>query len=287
MPEPQPVECHLPQGRRLPLIFDSPHSGEENPPDFRPAVSFEALLHGADRYVDRLFHGAPAAGGTLVAARFPRTYIDPNRSLLDIDPELLDRPWPEESRRRPCVAQGTALVWRNIASGQPIYDRLLSLEEVRHRIETYWQVYHDTVQRALDDAHARHGVVWHLNCHSMRSVGDSRSPDPARNRPDFILGDLDRRACDPAYTGFVARVLREEGHRVTINDHYKGAELVERHGRPEAGRHSLQIEINRGLYMDEATLEPSPGFDRLRSVLDRLCLRLAEFVEERLVTRGA
>ena len=69
---------------------------------------------------------------------------------------------------------------------------------------------------------------------------------------------------------------------MTLNDPYKGAELVRAWSDPAAGRHSLQIEINRRLYMDEETFEKSEGFDRLKSDLGHLTEALAAFARSSL-----
>jgi N-formylglutamate deformylase len=276
---------HEPQGAAVPVVLDSPHSGSVYPTDFRPAVALTLLRGGEDRFIDELFAHAPRHGATLIAARFARTYIDPNRARLDLDPDLLAEPWPEPLQPSEKSAMGVGLIFRLIGDGIPIYDRLLSVAEVRHRIDHYWRPYRDALQAALDAAHRTHGAVWHINCHSMTSVGNVLSPDPGRPRPDMVLGDLHGRSCAPEFTTFVAAVLEGLGYSVAINDPYAGAELVERHGDPAAGRHSLQIEVKRSLYMDEETLERHAGFCRLQSDLDRLTERICRMAAASVATR--
>ncbi|HUL81304.1 MAG TPA: N-formylglutamate amidohydrolase, partial [Gammaproteobacteria bacterium] len=123
---------------------------------------------------------------------------------------------------------------------------------------------------------------WHLDCHSMPAVGDVMSDDPGRPRADFVLGDRDGTTCEPELTAFVAGTLRGMGYDVAINDPYKGVELVRLHGRPRERRHSLQIEVNRRLYVDEATLEKHAGFASLQAHLHRLLEALAGYVRGRL-----
>ena len=95
-------------------------------------------------------------------------------------------------------------------------------------------------------------------------------------RPDFVLGDRDGTSCDPAVTERVRGVLVAEGYRVAVNRPYKGMELVRRYSEPEAGRHSLQVEINRGLYMDEERVRKSEGFERLQRTLGELTAAMTE-----------
>ncbi len=72
------------------------------------------------------------------------------------------------------------------------------------------------------------------------------------------------------------------GYDVAINDPYKGVELVRKHGRPAEQRHSLQIEINRKLYMNETTLEVTAGFAVLQANLNRLLQSVSTFVRKQL-----
>jgi N-formylglutamate deformylase len=135
------------------------------------------------------------------------------------------------------------------------------------------------LERLLDGAHDAHGVAWHVNCHSMRSAGRSRGRSTPR--ADIVLGDRDGTSCDADFTGFVAGVARDLGYRVAINDPFKGAELVTRFGRPDDGRHSLQIEINRALYMDEDRIEKRADFTGFKQDMDRLIGAIADYVRDR------
>jgi N-formylglutamate deformylase len=269
---------HRPVGAAIPLVLDSPHSGESYPADFDHAPPRAIVRQAEDTHVARLWQRAPAFGATLVEALFPRAYIDANRSLADIDAELLADPWPEPVAPTRKTAQGIGLVWRIARDGSPMYARRLAAAEVAARIDRCWRPYHEAVEAALDAMHCAHGAVWHLNCHSMPAVGDAYSDDPGRERADFVLGDRDGTTCAPAFTALVAETMRSRGYTVAINDPYKGVELVRRHGRPAERRHSLQVEVKRTLYMDEATLEPHAGYARLERDLADLVRALAGFV---------
>jgi N-formylglutamate deformylase len=271
-----------PTGRRVPLVLDSPHSGSEYPDDFGFAVPGEALRQAEDSHVNELFAGAPGLGAALIAARFPRSYIDPNRSLLDIDASLLDAPWPGPAVPSRKTELGVGLIWRVLDSGEPIYSRKLSVDEVKRRIVRYHQPYQRAVKDALDDAYGHFGAVWHFNCHSMPAVSGRISDEgPGKARADFVLGDRDGTTCEPEFTALVAQTLRAMGYQVKVNDPYKGVELVRAFSDPAAHRHSLQIEVNRKLYMDERTREKSSGFDALRHSLDALVEAAAAYAAER------
>jgi N-formylglutamate deformylase len=276
---PPMVVVREPVGSRLPLVCDSPHSGTWYPPDFGAAVPLARLRQGEDTHIDTLWADAPAHGATLIAANFPRTYIDPNRSLTDLDPVLLDGPWhapltPGEKSRL-----GYGLVWSRVDAATPVYDRRLTVSEVQGRIERCWRPYHTALQAGIDAALHNFGAVWHLNLHSMPNDAYTRlGKVSATPLADFVLGDRDGTTCAPAFVDLVARTLRSFGYTVAINDPYKGVELIGRIGRPDQGRHSLQIEIRRPLYMDEATRERNAGFEPLRRHLSELMAVLAAHI---------
>jgi N-formylglutamate amidohydrolase len=271
-----------PTGRRVPLVLDSPHSGTLYPTDFGAAVDVEALRASEDSFVDELYGSGPAVGATLIAASFPRSYIDPNRSLLDIDASLLATPWPGPAIPSRKTELGVGLIWRVLDSGEAIYARKLSVDEVKQRIVAYHQPYQRAVKDALDEAHEHFGAVWHINCHSMPALSGRISEEgPGKARADFVLGDRDGTTCEPEFTAFVSKTLRDMGYDVKVNDPYKGVELVRAFSDPKAHRHSLQLEVNRKLYMDEATRTKSQGFGKLRSDIDRMLAAVAAYAEER------
>ena len=271
-----------PRHGHVPLVLDSPHSGTEYPQDFGCALPLEALRQAEDSYVDELYASGPDVGATLIAARFPRSYIDPNRSVLDIDASLLDAPWPGPALPSPKTARGIGLIWRVLDSGESIYARKLTVDEVKRRIVRYHQPYQRAVKDALDDTHRHFGAVWHLNLHSMPAVSGAISEEgPGKSRADFVLGDRDGSTCEPEFTALVSETLRGMGYHVKVNDPYKGVELVRAFSDPAAHRHSLQIEVNRRLYMDERTRGRIDGFEALRADLARLLERIAQYARER------
>jgi N-formylglutamate amidohydrolase len=264
-----------PRGTALPLVFDSPHSGSLYPEDFAFTCALPVLRRAEDAYVDELFAAATEFGATLIAAVFPRSYLDVNRSADDLDPGLLTGSWPRHLPLNPATRVG--LVRRYAQAGVPIYDRKLHPDEVMARVERYYAPYHRTLDEACDRLHAEHGAVWHINCHSMPSTGNVQKGRKGEHG-DFVLGDRDGTTCAPEFTDFVASVLRGMDYEVHVNDGYKGVEIVRRQGCPAERRHSLQIEVDRSLYMDQRTLEKNSGFKVMQADLARLTGSLREFV---------
>jgi N-formylglutamate deformylase len=271
-----------PQAAEVPLVFDSPHSGTSYPEDFRFSCPFDVLRTAEDTYVDELYSGVPACGATLIGAVFPRSYLDPNRAADDLDAALIDGTWPSPLAPSRRTQTGLGLVRRVARTGVPIYDRKLGVDEVLARLERCHTPYHRVLDDACRHAHSKFGSVWHLNCHSMPS---NRSGKKGGHCADFVLGDRDGTTCAPEFTAFVAKVLRRQGYTVRVNEVYKGVEIVKRQGHPAMHRHSLQIEVDRALYMDQKTLEKSAGFDRLHADITEMIVAIEGFVKARLEER--
>lgn len=273
---------------RLPLVFDSPHSGSTYPGDFDYACPHEALARAEDCAVDQLFGGAPAHGAALLSACFPRTYIDVNRAEDDIDTELLAERWPGPLAPTQRSYAGIGLIRRLVRPGQPVYDHPLRVAEVQHRIAHYYRPYHAALKALLDDAHYHYGQVWHINCHSMPATTSATSPHGILSMmPDIVLGDRDGTSCDADFTRALRDALRGMGYKVAVNNPYKGVEIVRRSANPAMGRHSIQIEISKRLYWDEDTHRPSPRFKTLQDDLERLMAFCASYVSSRLVNLAA
>ena len=271
---------HGPAAPAVPLILDSPHSGLRFPPDFDPIVGELELRDGEDCFVDQLYLPATELGIPLLAAELPRTYLDNNRHAGDIDLELIEGGrWPHEYMPSGKAAIGKALVWRTLDDGRPIYGRRLTVEEVVGRIERVHAPYHGALQRLIGAAHSQFGKVFHINCHSMNSIaGKMGEGGEGSERADFVLGDRDQTTCHPAFTEFVRQALVSMGYAVKVNDPYKGVELVRAYSDPARGRHSLQVEINKRLYMDEERCAPNEGYATLQRNLTTLIEAVRDFI---------
>lgn len=276
----------------LPLIFDSPHSGNIYPDDFDFACDAEEIEKAEDKFVNDLFSAAPDHGACLLSALFPRSYLDVNRAADDIDPELLSEDWPDDNTINPTNRShaGIGLIRRLVKPGAPVYGRRLTPAEVKARIETYYHPYHDVLEKLIDGAHYRFGQVWHMNCHSMPSSGPMQGSLSRINpfqTPDFVLGDRDGTSCDLDFTHALRDFLKAQGYKVAINDPYKGVELVERYSSPSTGRHSIQIEICRSLYLNEDTYEKSKNYDTLKADITKLIAYLADYTQATLIPLAA
>jgi N-formylglutamate deformylase len=278
------VKTEYPGTDAIPLVCDSPHSGTHYPDDFNYAVDFADLRRCEDTHVEKLWAAVPEAGGTLIHATFPRSYTDTNRTEFDIDVRMIEGVWPgraEPSKR--CLELGNGLVFSKTTTLQPIYDRKLGTAEVQRRIQNCWRPYRQALAQALDEASRQHGKRWHLNLHSMPSNAYERLGLPqGKVLADVVLGNLHGAACSAEFTAFMAQAFKQRGYSVAINDPYVGMDLLAAHGDPKNQRHSLQIELNRRLYLNEQTREPLPQFGQVQADITSLLTELASHIQQQI-----
>jgi N-formylglutamate deformylase len=272
-----PVLVQLPAVPAIALVCDSPHSGTDYPADFAYTVDAAELRQLEDTHVHWLWDAVPRVGGTLVHATFPRSYIDPNRHENDIDVAMLSDTWPGGAAPAArTLALGNGLVSSLTPARRPIYARRLQAQELAHRIEHYWRPYRRALAQALETA-APQGPRWHLNLHSMPSNAYERLGRVA-------LGDLNGQSCSTAFTGLVAGAFRQLGYSVAVNDPYAGQDLLREFGAPGRGHQSLQIELNRAIYLNEKTRELLPRANAVREDLADVLCQIAAHV--RSITRA-
>lgn len=270
----------------LPLVFDSPHSWPFWPVDGTPTAASEAALRTSwDAFVDELWAEALSGAAPVLAARFHRAYIDANRARDDIDSAMLAERWPAPLAPGALTRRGMGLLRRYALPGVPMYRHLLSVEDVAGRLERFYDPYHAQLAALIDQTHARFGLCVHIDCHSMKSRGNAMNEDDGALRPDMVVSDLEGRSADGYLVRWIAAALEGLGYRVQINKPYRGGELLRRHGQPALGRHSVQIELNRALYMDEARFVRHDGAARLVRDLALFVRQLASAIDGELMPR--
>jgi N-formylglutamate amidohydrolase len=269
-----PFEIRGSDSMRVPFVFSSPHSGRHYPPRFMAMsrLGGETIRRSEDCYVDELFGGALMEGAPLLAANFPRAYLDVNREPFELDPRMFEEPLPAHANfRSPRVAGGLGTIPRLVGDGLDIYGRKLPLSEAVERIEAIYRPYHESLKGLLSRAHAAFGHAILVDCHSMPA---SIRTGEGGLRPDFIVGDRFGRSAAPSLVGHVIELLEGMGYSVAYNKPYAGGFITEHYGRPMRGFHAVQIEVNRGLYLNERTYRKTAGFDGLARDLTLFCERL-------------
>ncbi|MEZ5851917.1 MAG: N-formylglutamate amidohydrolase [Hyphomicrobiaceae bacterium] len=262
-----PFRIHEPAVLGTPFVFCSPHSGRVYPASFVAAsrLSPQALRKSEDCFVDELFVDVAALGAPLLAARFPRAYIDVNREPYELDPDLFNEPLPPFANTQSVrVVGGLGTIARIVADAEEIYRERLTVAEALGRIERLYKPFHGALSGLLERAQRAFGVAILVDCHSMPSTTVNFGHG---SRPDFVLGDRFGVSCNQKLVRRLRELLTDAGYTVHLNRPYAGGFITEHYGKPTRGFHAVQIEINRGLYMNEATFERAHGFDALREDL--------------------
>ncbi len=276
-----PFEIIEPGRLASPLVFSSPHSGNVYPGSFIAAARLDALTlrRSEDAFVDDLFAGVLGVGAPLLRARFPRAYLDVNREPYELDPRMFDGRLPSFANTRSIrVAGGLGTIARVVGEAQEIYAGRLPVADAIDRIETLYKPYHRALHELMARArdHFQQAVL--VDCHSMPSTAARGVRPEDHPRADIVLGDRYGASCDPYLTDIVEAELRRLGYLVLRNKPYAGGYITEHYGNPSVGWHALQIEINRGLYMDEKTMERAPGYSTLKRDLAGLAAILADAI---------
>ena len=270
-------EVLAPARQTLPLVFASPHSGSNYPAAFLAASKLDpiALRRSEDSFVDELFATAPRLGAPLLRALFPRAFVDPNREPFELDPAMFEDELPAYANTRsPRVAAGLGTIARVVANGTDIYRGKLTFAEALRRLQGHYWPYHRALGDLVERTRAAFGCCILVDCHSMPSVGGPADSDAGHRRVDFVLGDCHGTSCAAAVTEVAQGALQELGYHVARNAPYSGGFVTRHYGRPEAGVHALQIEVNRQLYMDEAEISRGAGLPKLARDLNAVIAAL-------------
>ncbi|WP_428696255.1 N-formylglutamate amidohydrolase [Stappia sp.] len=267
-----------PEQVAAPLVLDSPHSGRFYPADFAPAQPPERYRRAEDMHVDELFGDAPALGLPLLSARFGRIYCDVNRAFDDLDPSVLDDASGLALAPSSKARLGKGVVWTATPpDGAPLLAGPLSRTDYEARLARCWWPYHETLARLLDETR-RSGRIFHLDLHSMQPVANAMHEDATGSRrPDIVLSDREGTSAAAGFLDAALAAFDGLGFSLAVNDPFKGAEILRRHGNPAAGVHSLQVEVNRALYMDVEAYGKTAQFADTRQRLATFVTRLRDW----------
>jgi N-formylglutamate amidohydrolase len=263
-----------PAEQRVPFVFNSPHSGRTYPPSFLAAAKLDKnqIRGSEDFHVDGLFQDVVPLGAPLMQAHFPRAFVDINREPYELDQKLFSEKLPSYSNGNSVrVTSGLGTIARVVAESREIYRQKPTLDEAMRRIETHYRPYHDALRRLLARTHVHFGYSVLVDCHSMPSSAVDRSRG---KKPDIIIGDRYGTSCPSELSEAIVEIFHDLGMSVARNKPYAGGFITEHYGRPLRGLHAVQIEINRGLYMDEKKLELTPGFDHMRQIIKTFAERI-------------
>jgi len=282
-----PFSVARPGELKVPLVFNSPHSGRIYPSTFLAASKLDAhtLRRSEDAFVEELFGFVTDLGAPLLHAHFPRAYLDVNREPYELDPVLFRDGLPHYANTQSVrVVGGLGTIARIVSESDEIYREPLSVEAALERINRLYTPYHETLATLLLEAKREFGLAVLIDCHSMPS---NPIAEKGTGRPDFVLGDRFGTSCSGELTRLAASSLEALGYAVALNKPYAGGYITEHYGRPHKAQHVLQIEINRALYMNETSFEKSAGFDRLRASLKTMVRALVPGIPGLAIPRAA
>jgi N-formylglutamate amidohydrolase len=266
---PSPFDISGPERQLAPVIYTSPHSGTFYPPALMALTDLpQRVLRGSeDTFVEELFAAAPAHGSPLLHAAIARSYIDLNREPWELDPEMFAGQLPPHANTMSLrVASGLGTLARVAADGRQIYRDKISFEEAAQRVEQVYLPYHRALAELIGRTRHEFGYCILIDCHSM----PAKARQGGRRRPDIILGDRFGTTCSGRLTDLAHNLLGDRGYLVMRNNPYAGGFTTYNYGRPSTGVHALQIEINRDLYMNEASFERHSGFSQMKEALTAL-----------------
>ncbi len=264
----------LPEPQAAPFVLCSPHSGRIYPEAFLQLsrLSPHSLRKSEDCFVDELFQPIAAEGIPMISARFPRAFLDVNREPYELDPELFAEPLPDFANTQSVrVAGGLGTIARIVADGEEIYRGKLQLAAGLERVAQLYIPFHAALAELIEMTRHRFGYAILIDCHSMPSASMAPAGGP---RPDIVLGDRFGASADCKITRFLKDLLTALGYEVQMNRPYAGGYITEHYGRPARDVHAVQIEINRGLYLNELTLRPTTDFAELQRDLKGLAAPL-------------
>lgn len=259
------------------VVFASPHSGTSYSRDFieKSVLSAHMLRSSEDAFVDRLFCNVTDFGAVLMRATYPRAWLDLNRREDELDPALIEG--LHSVGANPRILSGLGVVPRVVAGGRSIYHGKISASEAAQRVETVWRPYHDRLEQLLAQTKQRFGASLLIDCHSMPRDALKSARTPNGKRPQIVLGDRYGASCSREIYHHVEEALRDAGFEVARNMPFAGAYIAQQYGHPVRHQHAVQIEIDRSLYMNEATIEPNADFDAVKMALTQACKTIIDY----------
>lgn len=274
----EPFDFYGPSDPLVPVLISVPHAGRFYPDSekFRSAVPFSVLSKLEDRHADALVTDLIAQGYGVIVSRIARAVIDLNRDPRDIDRRIIaGLPHSHAIIETAKSRGGLGLFPRSLPRIGALWCHSLPWTEAQSRIASIHAPYHASLEREMKRIRDTHGEALLLDVHSMPPLDRERFS--ASQRPDVVIGDRFGASASPRFAEIARSVIARYGLVAAVNHPYPGSYIAERHGRPGAGRHALQIEISRDLYLDERLDAPGAGLNAMRAML---CDIVATLIEE-------
>ncbi|WP_394199024.1 N-formylglutamate amidohydrolase [Litoreibacter albidus] len=272
----------LPEVQTSSMVFASPHSGRLYSREFlrRSVLDDVQIRSSEDAFMDQLIAPATQFGVPILTATVPRAYLDLNRACDELDPAVV-----QGVRRRghnPRIASGLGVIPRVVANGRAIYSGKITLEEANTRIDRYWRPYHDRLGDLMAQTKQSFGRAVLVDFHSMPHEAVRAMTHSGLSRPEVVLGDRFGAAAHGDIVERIETIFLEAGLKVSRNTPFAGAYITQAYGHPSRGHHAVQVEIDRGLYMNEQHIRPNGNFDSFSKLMARIVEQIAQIGQQKL-----
>ena len=265
----------------LPLLVTIPHAGEKVPPQtpWLNQLPEEILMCDVDRYVDFLYEPAlQKLHIPFVKTEWHRYAADMNRVPEDVDCTSV------EGNANPPGSFNRGFHWVITTYRQQLMPKPMSLATHNELVKLVYEPFHADIRNVYKGLHEKgHKKTFHLDAHSMPSLGTSEHRDPGETRADIVVSDCNGTSCDPRFKDLVIAAYATAGFKVGYNWPYYGGRVTEQYGKPARDQHAIQVEMSRVLYMDEQSKKLKPedarniqtkiqaALDYIRQNLDKAC----------------
>jgi len=265
---------------KFPIVLSSPHSGSVFPKGFEGegiALSNKELRTSEDSFVNELIEKASDHGMVSISMNISRAFIDVNRDKIEIDESMyFDFPHSTEFLEKKRCRVGLGVIPRVVAPRMPIYNGLISHDDAMQRIENVYEPYHKKLKQLIDKVVRKFGYCLLVDCHSMPSKVCRIMED--EKQVDFCIGNLFNQSCEEKISEKLCESLSNEDHRVELNRPYSGGFITHDFCQPRKKIQSIQIEINRDLYMNEGEYSKKPDFSSLSTHISNSIIELSQFL---------
>ncbi len=277
-----PFRLHSARRETSCAIFSSPHSGSDYPEDFLARIELDPheIRSSEDAFVDELFVSANDFGAPLLAATYPRAFVDLNRAHDEMDPAIIHG--AVKRGMNPRIAAGLGVIPRVVSEGRAIMRGKISLADAERRLILAYEPYHRMLNQLIRRQLELFGMAVLFDCHSMPHEALASAPKVRGKRPDVILGDRFGAACDYQIMEQTADAFSEQGFVVARNAPFAGGHITQFYGRPSRNVHAIQIEIDRSIYMNEQSVTPSLAFGHVKTRLGKVIATLCDPTRHRL-----
>ncbi len=264
---------------KYPIVLSSPHSGSIFPEEFlkNSCLSAEELRSSEDCFVHEIIRGASDAGIPMIAMNIPRTFVDVNRDKIEIDESMyFNAPKSQDNVGSRRCRVGLGVIHRVVSQNRNIYDGLISYDEAMERIRNVYDPYHKRLKQLVDACQKKFGFCLLVDCHSMPSkicnILDENQP------VEFCVCTLFDESCPTEMSQFFANELKKGNYRVEFNRPYAGAFITFNYCQPRKKLFTLQLEINRNLYMDEVNYSKNLQFQSISIHISQSLSALGKFL---------